>query len=167
MTPNCEPLLSFLVYSDSVALEDTEDKGEIPVLSEAKLVEEVIKDAETGPQQTEDEKEKPEEEASVAKENEGKGDTSATPKSEILFSSSTVEGKLIQKDTEESVEEAHETLDEYVSLVHSVFPAILLVWKADGQKAFGHQNQLLIRQINEDTRWCSIVSIVCNCNSFN
>ncbi len=101
MTPNCEPLLSFLVYSDSVALEDTEDKGEIPVLSEAKLVEEVIKDAETGPQQTEDEKEEQEEEASVAKENEGKGDTSATQKSEILFSSSTVEGKLIQKDTEE------------------------------------------------------------------
>ncbi|XP_058621236.1 uncharacterized protein LOC131533142 isoform X2 [Onychostoma macrolepis] len=98
--------------SDSVALEDTEDKGEVPVLSEAKLVEEVIKDADTGPQQTEDEKEKEEEEASVAKENEGKGDTSATPKSENLFSSSTVEGKLIQKDTEESMEEVHETLDE-------------------------------------------------------
>ncbi|XP_016134026.1 neurofilament medium polypeptide isoform X2 [Sinocyclocheilus grahami] len=100
--------------SDSVALEDTEDKGEVPVLNEPKLVEEVVKDAETGPQQTEDEKEKQEEEASVAKENEGKEDTSATPKSEILFSSSTVEVKLIQiqKDTEESMEEAHETLDE-------------------------------------------------------
>ncbi|KTF76625.1 hypothetical protein cypCar_00035433 [Cyprinus carpio] len=98
--------------SDSVALEDTEDKSEVPVLSETKLVEEVVKDTETGPQQTEDEKEKQEEEASVAKENEGKDDTSATPKSEILFSCSTVEVKLIQKDTEESVEEAHETLDE-------------------------------------------------------
>ncbi|XP_016418532.1 fibrous sheath CABYR-binding protein isoform X2 [Sinocyclocheilus rhinocerous] len=100
--------------SDSVALEDTEDKGEVPVLNEPKLVEEVVKDAETGPQQTEDEKEKQEEEASVAKENEGKEDTSATPKSEILFSSSTVEVKLIQiqKDTEESMEEVHETLDE-------------------------------------------------------
>ncbi|XP_016345506.1 neurofilament medium polypeptide [Sinocyclocheilus anshuiensis] len=103
--------------SDSVALEDTEDKGEVPVLNEPKLVEEVVKDAETGPQKTEDEKEKQEEEASVAKENEGKEDTSATPKSEILFSSSTVEVKLIQiqKDTEESMEEVHETLDEYES----------------------------------------------------
>ncbi len=152
--------LIFLVYSDSVALEDSEDKGEIPVLREAKLVEEVIKDAETGPQQTEDKKEKQEEEASVAKENEEKGDTSATPKSEIIFSSSTVEEKLIQKDTEENVEEVHETLDEYVSLIHSVFPTILLVWKADGQKAFGHQNQLLLRQINDEMRLCSIVSIV-------
>lgn len=139
MCPPCQncPIttLSFLIYSNSVALEDTEGKSEVPVLSETKLVEEVVKDTETGPQQTEDEKEKQEEEASVAKENEGKDDTSATPKSEILFSCSTVEVKLIQKDTEESVEEAHETLDEYVSLVHSVFPAILLVWKADGQKS--------------------------------
>uniref|UniRef100_A0A8C1XCS1 OTU deubiquitinase with linear linkage specificity a n=1 Tax=Cyprinus carpio TaxID=7962 RepID=A0A8C1XCS1_CYPCA len=102
--------------SNSVALEDTESKSEVPVLSETKLVEEVVKDTETGPQQTEDEKEKQEEEASVAKENEGKDDTSATPKSEILFSCSTVEVKLIQKDTEESVEEAHETLDESADL---------------------------------------------------
>ncbi|XP_016333260.1 uncharacterized protein LOC107681466 isoform X2 [Sinocyclocheilus anshuiensis] len=102
--------------SDSVALEDTEAIGEIPVLSEAKLVEEVVKDAETGPQQTEDEKEKQEKEASAAQKNEGKEDTSATPKSEILFSSGTVEVKLIQKDTEESVEEVHEALDESADL---------------------------------------------------
>ncbi|KTG04166.1 hypothetical protein cypCar_00010349 [Cyprinus carpio] len=102
--------------SDSVAVEDTEAIGEVPVLSEAKLVEEVVNDAETGPQQTEDEKEKPEKEASVAQKDEGKEDTSATPKSEILFSSGTVEVKLIQKDTEESVEEAHEALDESADL---------------------------------------------------
>lgn len=103
------------------------------MLSEAKLVEEVVNDAETGPQQTEDEKEKPEKEASVAQKDEGKEDTSATPKSEILFSSGTVEVKLIQKDTEESVEEAHEALDEYVSLFLFCFPAIPLDWKAGGQ----------------------------------
>ncbi|XP_059380382.1 uncharacterized protein LOC132115957 isoform X1 [Carassius carassius] len=102
--------------SDSVVLEDTEDKDEVPVLSKTTLMEEVVKDAETGPQQTEDEQEKNEEETSVAKENEGKEDTSATPKSEILFSCSAVEMKLIQEDTEESVEEVHETLDESADL---------------------------------------------------
>ncbi|XP_043082608.1 uncharacterized protein LOC122329953 isoform X2 [Puntigrus tetrazona] len=102
--------------SDSVALEDTEGKVELSALSEAKSVEEVVKDAETGPQQTKDGQEKQEEEASVAKENEGKEDTSADPKSEILFSSSTVEVKLIQKDTEQSMEEVHETLDESADL---------------------------------------------------
>ncbi|XP_059391303.1 FK506-binding protein 5-like isoform X2 [Carassius carassius] len=102
--------------SDSVAVEDTEAIGDVPVLREAKLVEEVVNDAETRPQQTEDEKEQQEKEASVAQINEGKEDTSATPKSEILFSSSTVEVKLIQKDTEESVEEVHETLDESADL---------------------------------------------------
>ncbi|XP_026093398.1 uncharacterized protein LOC113066034 isoform X1 [Carassius auratus] len=95
--------------SDSVAVEDTEAIGDVPVLSEVKLVEEVVNAAETRPQQTEDE-------ASVAQKNEGKEDTSATPKSEILFSSSTVEVKLIQKDTEESVEEVHGALDESADL---------------------------------------------------
>lgn len=122
-TPNCVLLviittLSFLVYSDLVALEDTEAKGDAAVSSDAKLVEEVVKDAETGPQQAEDEMVKQEEESSAAQENEGKEDTSIPPKSEILFSSSTVKVQLIQKDIEESVEEVHDTLDEYVSLFH-------------------------------------------------
>ncbi|KAI2649123.1 Ubiquitin thioesterase otulin [Labeo rohita] len=102
--------------SDLVALEDTEAKGDAAVSSDAKLVEEVVKDAETGPQQAEDEMVKQEEESSAAQENEGKEDTSIPPKSEILFSSSTVKVQLIQKDIEESVEEVHDTLDESADL---------------------------------------------------
>lgn len=142
----------FPIYSDSVAVENTEAKGEVTVASDAKLLEEVVKGvSETGPQQTEEEKEKQEEEASVVQENEGKEDTSDTQKEDTIFRSSTVEIKLIPvKETEESMEEVQEPLDEYVSFLNSVFPAISLVWKANGQKAFGHQNQLLIRQMNED-----------------
>ncbi|KAK7123927.1 hypothetical protein R3I93_022132 [Phoxinus phoxinus] len=104
--------------SDSVAVENTEAKGEVTVASDAKLLEEVVKGvSETGPQRTEEEKEKREEEASVAQENEGKEDASDTQKEDIIFRSSTVEIKLIPvKETEESVEEVQEPLDESANL---------------------------------------------------
>ncbi|XP_048031297.1 fibrous sheath CABYR-binding protein isoform X2 [Megalobrama amblycephala] len=104
--------------SDSVAVEDTEAKGEVAVVSDAKLLEEVVKGvAETGPQQTEEEKEIQEKEASVAQENEGKEDTSNTQKEEIIFSSGFVEMKLIPpKETEERLEEVQEPLDESADL---------------------------------------------------
>jgi len=142
----------FPVYSDSVAVENTDPKREVTEASDAKLLEEVVIGvSETGPQQTEEDKEKQEVEASVAQENEGKENASDTQKEDIIFKSCTVEIKLIPvKDREESVEEVQEPLDEYVSYLNSVFPAIPLLWKADGQKAFEHQNQLLIRQMNED-----------------
>ncbi|XP_073686499.1 uncharacterized protein [Garra rufa] len=102
--------------SDLDAVEDTEAKDEVAVSSEAKLLEEVVKDAETGTQQAEDGMQKQEEKSSVAQENEEKEDTSTIPKSEILFSSGRVEVQLIQKDTEENVEEVHDTLDESADL---------------------------------------------------
>ncbi|XP_077100464.1 uncharacterized protein LOC143751702 isoform X1 [Siphateles boraxobius] len=103
---------------DSVAVENSEAKGDVTVASDAKLLEEVVKGvSETGPQQTEEEKEKQEEEASVAQENEGKEDTSDSKKEDIIFRSSTVEIKLIHvKETEESVEEVQEPLDESANL---------------------------------------------------
>ncbi|XP_067291656.1 neurofilament medium polypeptide isoform X2 [Pseudorasbora parva] len=104
--------------SDAVAAENTEAKGEITLVTEAKLLEEVVKGVpETGPQQTEEAKEKHEEEASVVQENEGIEDTSNTQKEEIIFSSGTVEMKLMQpKEPEESVEEVQEPLDESADL---------------------------------------------------
>ncbi|CAM4721626.1 unnamed protein product [Leuciscus chuanchicus] len=104
--------------SDSVAVENTEAKGEVTVASDAKLLEEVVKGvSETGPQQTEEEKEKQEEEASVVQENEGKEDTSDAQKEDIIFRSSMVEIKLIPvKETEETVEEVQEPLDESANL---------------------------------------------------
>ncbi|KAK2869913.1 hypothetical protein Q8A67_024305 [Cirrhinus molitorella] len=100
--------------SDSVALDDTEAKSDVAVLSKEKLVEDDLQDVETGPQQAEAEMEKKEKESSVAQENEGKEETSTTPKSEILFSSGTVEVQVIQKDTEE--EEVHNTPDDSADL---------------------------------------------------
>lgn len=100
--------------SDSVAVENTEAKGEVTVV---KLLEEVKGVAKTGPQQTEEEKEKQEDEASIIQENEGKEDTSDTQKEEIIFRSGTVEMKLIpSKETEQSVEEVQEPLDESADL---------------------------------------------------
>lgn len=127
-----------------MAVENTEAKGEIAVVSDAKLLEEVVKGvAETGPQQTEEEKEIQEKEASVAQENDGKEDTSDTQKEEIIFSSGFVEMKLIPpKETEESLEEVQEPLDEYVTLSFR--------FSRNRKAEFGHQNQLLIRQMNED-----------------
>lgn len=102
--------------SDSVAVEDTKAKAEVTESSEAELLQEVVKDvAETGPQQTEEEKDKEREETSVAQENEEKEGTSDTQKSETIFSSASVEVQVIRK-PEENVEEAQETLDESADL---------------------------------------------------
>lgn len=101
--------------SDSVAVEDTEAKAEVTESSMAELLKEVVKDvAETGPQQTEEEeeKDKQEDETSVARENE---DISDTPKSETIFSSTSVEVQVIRK-PEENVEEVQEALDESADL---------------------------------------------------
>ncbi|XP_056306692.1 fibrous sheath CABYR-binding protein isoform X2 [Danio aesculapii] len=102
--------------SDFVAVEDTEAKAEVTESSVAELLEEVVKDvAETGPQQTEEEKGKQEEDSSVAQEKEEKEGISDTPKSETIFSSTSVEVQIIRK-PEENVEEVQVTLDESADL---------------------------------------------------
>lgn len=131
------------IYSESVAVETPEVKGEVIALKE-EISPEPHDGAEPEPQQREEETEKQEEDiekqeqekqereeeqqedekqkeqANVAEEKEGAENTE-TQKAEILFSSEKVEVRLIPVTSEGSVDKVHK-LDEYESPFHTDVP---------------------------------------------